>query len=130
DVILAVIDGDTPDDAEDAAQALAEALKKMPDRFTYVERPDHSPFCQKNGLVFLSEDEPSNILEELVQAQPHLGSLAADPSLRGLFGMLNLELQGFEHGAVDYNQLDKPFSAVADSVESALAGNDKPVAWQ
>src|ERR1700744_6257238 len=30
DVILAVIDGDTPDNAEDAAEALANQLKSMP----------------------------------------------------------------------------------------------------
>ena len=76
DTILAVIDGDTPDNAEDAAEALAEQLKSMPDRFTYVERPDHIPFFQKNGLLFLSQDE-------LVDYSGRIGAGTASARLAG-----------------------------------------------
>ena len=125
-----VVDGDTPDAAEDSAATLAAKLSAMPDRVTMVERPDAIPFFRKNGLLFLSTNELSDVLNEMVQAQPLLGALAADPSLRGLFGMLDLQLQGLAHGAVDYSRLDKPFDAIAATIESALANRDKPIAWQ
>ena len=66
----------------------------------------------------------------MIQAQPVLGILAGDPTLRGFFGMINLMLQGVEHGETDLNQLDAPFNSIADTIEANLAGLDKPLAWQ
>ncbi|MGE3623182.1 MAG: MMPL family transporter [Bdellovibrionales bacterium] len=130
DLTVVVVDADTSDAAEDAAAALAARLSKMPEQFSYVSRPDGIPFFRKNGLLFLPQEETSQILNSLVEAQPLLGSVASDPSLRGLFSMFNLQLQGLEHGMVDYRRLDKPFDAIAKTVESALAGKDRPIAWQ
>jgi hopanoid biosynthesis associated RND transporter like protein HpnN len=130
DVLLVVVDGDTPDAAEDGAAALAAKLKAMPNMFTYVERPDAIPFFRKNGLLFLPQDKLADILNELVEAQPLLGMLAADPSLRGLFTTLSLVLLGLEHGEIDYSHLDQPFTQLAATLESALAGQDRPLAWQ
>ncbi len=130
DILLVAIDGDTPDAAEDAAAALTKKLQAMPDQFTHVERPDMIPFFRKNGLLYLPDNELAGILNEITQAQPLFGSLAADPSLRGLFGMLDLQLQGLAHGAVDYKNLDPLFTPMAATINSALAGQDKPLAWQ
>jgi len=130
DVLLVVIDGENPDAAENAAAALAAKLGAMPDKFSYVERPDAIPFFRKNGLLFLSKEELSDTLNGLARAQPLLGTMAADPSLRGLFTAFDLELQGLAQGAIDYTQLDKPFGAVASTIEGSLAGHDKPFGWQ
>jgi len=130
DVLLVVVDGDTPDAAEDAAAALATKLQAMPDRFSYVERPDAIPFFRKNGLLLLSQDELTGVLNEMVQAQPLLGALAADPSLRGLFNLIGREAQGLAQGAIDDKRIDKPFNGIAGTIEAALAGQDKPMAWQ
>jgi len=130
DLLVVVVDGDTPDTAETAAESLTLKLQAMPDRFSQVVRPDKIPFFLKNGLLFLSKDEINTILDQMIQAQPMLGILASDPSLRGFFGMISLMLQGVEHGETDYNQLDVPFTTIAATVEANLAGQDKPLAWQ
>jgi len=130
DQTVVVIDGNTPDAAEDAAAALTKKLQALPEKFTYVERPDAIPFFRKNGLLFLSMNELTDVLNQMVQAQPLFGSVAADPSLRGLFGMLDLELLGLAHGALDYKDVDKPFATMAITINAALAGQDKPIAWQ
>jgi hopanoid biosynthesis associated RND transporter like protein HpnN len=130
DTLLVVIDGDTPDAAENAASKLTEALRTQPDKFTSVERPDNIPFFRKNGLLFLDPDKLSDVLDQLIQAQPLLAVLAADPSLRGMFHTLDMVLQGLEHGAVEYDKLDKPFTATAETLEAAMQGQDKPLAWQ
>ena len=127
---VVVIDGDTPDAAENAAAALAEKLHALPAQFPFVERPDAIPFFRANGLLFLSKEKLTDILDELVQAQPMLGVIASDPSLRGFFGMVNLMVQGFTHGQADYARLDQPFGAIADTIQAALQGGDRPVAWQ
>ncbi len=130
DLLIVVIDGDTPDDAEDAAATLAGKLAAMPAQFHLVTRPDSIPFFEKNGLLYLSTDELTAVLNNIVQAQPLLGTLASDPSLRGLFSTLSLILQGVQQGQADYVTLDQPITKVADTIFSALAGKDKPLGWQ
>src|SRR3569833_3287175 len=80
---LVVIDGATPELAESAAARLSEKLAAEPKLFTYVHRPDGA-FFNQNGLLFLSLKEVQDTTQQLIKAQPFLGSLAADPRLRGI----------------------------------------------
>lgn len=130
DLLVIVVDGDTPDAAEAAAEALTLKLRAMPGRFSQIVRPDKIPFFQKNGLLFLSKDEIGAILDQMIQAQPILGILAGDPNLRGFFGMVSMMLQGVERGETDFKQLDAPFNTIAETLEAHLAGQNKPLAWQ
>ena len=113
-----------------AATKLAAALQAMPQLFTTVDRPDAIPFFRKNGLLFLSKEQLGGTLEQLTESQPLLGMLTSDPSLRGLARMLDLMTQGFQAGQMDYDHLDPVFTKLADTVEAALAGQDKPLALQ
>ncbi|NTU76556.1 MAG: MMPL family transporter [Alphaproteobacteria bacterium] len=130
DRLAVVIDGDDADSAENAAAALTARMQATPALFSNVTRPDSLPFFRKNGMLYLSEDELSGILDMLVKAQPLLGTLAADPSLRGLFGTLALVLEGLGRGDVTYDQLDHPFDKLATAVESVSAGEAKPFPWR
>ena len=130
DLLVVVVDGDTPDAAETAAESLTLKLRAMPNRFSQVVRPDKIPFFLKNGLLFLSKDEINTILDQMIQAQPMLGILGSDPSLRGFFGMISLMIEGVQRGETDFKQLDAPFNAITATIESNLAGQDKPLAWQ
>ena len=130
DTLLVVIDGDTPEKAETAAAALSEKLRAMPERFSMVARPDALPFFQKNGLLYLSKDALGDTLQQITQAQPLLGMLARDPTLRGFFDMIGLMAMGAQQGQTDPARLEQTFSAMADAIEAALAGQDKPLALQ
>ncbi len=130
DVLLAVIDGDTPEAAEMAAHALADKLATRPDLFLAVERPDSIPFFRKNGLLFLPKDQLADILDQIVQAQPLLGAVTADPSLRGFFDTVALMAQGAKAGQVETARLDRPFAVIADTMEAALAGQEKWLSLQ
>ncbi len=130
DLTVIVIDGDTPDKAEGAAAALAEKLHALPNQFSMVQRPDAIPFFRTNGFLYLSKDELSDTLDQLVQAQPMFGVIASDPSLRGFFGVIGLMLQGLQYGQVDYAKLDQPFVKMADTIDAAIAGQDKPLVWE
>lgn len=129
-LLVVVVDGDTPDAAEAAAEALNLKLLAMTERFSEVVRPDRIPFFLKNGLLLLSKDEMNTLLNQMIQAQPMLGILAADPSLRGFFGMIDLMLDGVARGETDFKQLDAPVNMIAETVEANLAGQDKALAWQ
>lgn len=129
-LLLVVIDGATADIADDAAAALADRLRQHPDIFRSVRRPDDREFFRRNGLLLLDEDELRRTAENLIQAQSMIGSLAADPSLRGLFSALNLALEGIARGEAGIDEFDRAFELLADAVESSLAGAPRPLSWQ
>lgn len=130
DLIAVVIDGATPELAEQAAGSLAERLRARSDLFRSVRRPDAGPFFERNGLLFLSVDEVSKITQQLIKAEPMLGSLAADPSLRGLMNTLARLLDGIAHGDAKLADIDRPLAELADSLAAAAAGTERPFSWQ
>ena len=129
-LIAVVIDGATPDQAEDAAAALTEKLEPEKSLFWSVARPDGGEFFRKNGMLFLSKDEVQTFADQMIEAQPLIGTLAADPSLRGLFDALDLTAQGIERGEAKGDELDHPFAVFANTVEASIAGKYHPLSWQ
>ncbi|WP_238858104.1 MMPL family transporter [Faunimonas pinastri] len=93
DLIAVVIDGDTPEHTDDAADRLVAALSKHSDVFRSVRRPDAGPFLARNGLLLLPTDEARARVEQMLRSQPLLAPLAADPSLRGLMTAIQGSLQ-------------------------------------
>ena len=130
DLLVAVVDGDTPDTADDAAAALAARLAPRQDLFVSVSRPDANPLFRRDGLLFLSLAQVSAIAAQVIEAQPFIGSLAADPSLRGLFGTLNLALAGVSQGDAGFSRLERPLEAITATVAATLAGAGRPLSWQ
>ena len=55
-----------------------------PALFHAVTRPDADPFFRRTALLFQDEAELRATTERIIAAQPLLGTLAADPSLRGV----------------------------------------------
>ncbi|MDN5872946.1 MAG: MMPL family transporter [Sinobacteraceae bacterium] len=83
-----VIDGQTPELAARAQRQLVAKLKSQPKLFPYVFALDSKPFFRKNGLLYLDVNQLQDLSNQLLQAQPFLGTLAQDPSLHGMFKLL------------------------------------------
>jgi uncharacterized protein len=130
DLLAIVIDGATPDQASDATAALAERLGQRPDLFKTIRIPGGGDFFAQNGLLFMPKQELQDFADQLISAQPLLGTLAADPSLTGVFGTLDLLAKGAAHGDVPPAELDRPFNAIASAIEAALRGKYAPLSWQ
>jgi hopanoid biosynthesis associated RND transporter like protein HpnN len=125
-----VIDGQTGSLADDAAQRLAERLAAEPQFFRNMRRPDGGAFFDQNGLLFLSVDELNALSQQLVSAQPLIGSLSADPSLRGLFDTLKLFVEGAGRGDVGIDKLAPTLAKIADVVDGVAAGRTESLSWQ
>ncbi|MDQ2762536.1 MAG: hopanoid biosynthesis-associated RND transporter HpnN, partial [Pseudomonadota bacterium] len=82
DAMLVVIDGQTPELAEDGAAKLAAKFAQDPKHFRAVRRPDGGDFLAREGALFGSEAEVRETVAGLVKAQPLFFKLSADPSLR------------------------------------------------
>jgi hopanoid biosynthesis associated RND transporter like protein HpnN len=129
-LLVIVVDGKTPDAAEDATAALYAKLQANSDLFTSVRRPDGGPYFEQHGLLYLPTDQVQKIADSVIEAQPFIGSLTTDPSLRGLFDTLSTFVQGVENNAVPISRLEKPLSAVSRTLSDALSGGRQPLSWQ
>jgi hopanoid biosynthesis associated RND transporter like protein HpnN len=128
--IVVVIDGATPELAETAAATLAAKLQDRKDIVTAVRRPDGGPFFAQNGLLFLSRQEVEDTTSQLITAQPVLGPLAADPSLRGVADGLATMAQGVKSGQTDLSKLDPVLKGVSGALEKTMAGQPVFFSWE
>jgi uncharacterized protein len=94
DLIVAVIDATTPEAADEAADALVNALAKQTNVIRNISRPDGGEFFARNGVLFLSVDDVRQNMDQLIKAEPFLGTLALDPTLRGILGAISQSLEG------------------------------------
>ena len=93
---LVVVDGATPELADDAAARLAAALREKPALFHTVQHSDSGAFFDRNGLL-LPLDDVATTMTGLVRAKSVLGLVAANPSLRGVLMALSKTLEGVKY---------------------------------
>jgi len=127
--IVIVIDAATPELAEEAAKGMASQLRGRPDLFHGVDRPDEG-FFTREGLLYEPLTDVRSNLDQLIAAQPFLGPLAADPSLRGLMSTLSTTLQGVGGGQAKLSDLGRPIRALAVTLEQLRAGRPAPFSWR
>jgi uncharacterized protein len=129
DTILVVVDGATPELAEGAARALAAVLVTKPEHIAAVYRPDGGAFFEKNGLLFLPVEEVRHTTEQLIRDQPFLGTLAADPTLRGLADALALIPRGATEGQIETKDFAAPLARLSATVDTLLGGGSAAFSW-
>lgn len=130
DTTLVVIDGQTPELAELAAARLSAAMAADSKNFRTVRRPDGGDFLAREGVLFGSVDEVRATTSSLVAAQPLLGPLAADPSLRGVADALSTMLTGVERGSTSLEDIDRPVVALNTALARVLRGEPAYFSWQ
>jgi len=130
DLIAVVIDAATPELAERATASLAERLRADTRHFRSVRRPDAGPYFDKEGLLFLSTAELAQTMERMIEAQPLLGMLAADPTLRGVMEALATMMGGVARNSSAAAQLARPLDVLAEAFDAAIAGHARPVSWR
>src|SRR5215470_10966496 len=130
DQIIAVIDARTPEAADDAADALVNGLASRSDVIRSVSRPDGGEFFERDGILLLSLDEVQHSTADLISAQPFLGTLAADPTLRGVFRTLSQSLEGVRLGKAKLEDLKPALAALADSLELLAKGKSPAFSWR
>ena len=66
----------------------------------------------------------------LIDAQPLLGPLAADPSARGVASALSTILDGVANGSTTLARIDAPVRALTAAADRTLAGKPAYFSWQ
>lgn len=132
-VIVVVVDGDTPEQATAAAARLTSELSAHPEAIKSVFYPEGDPFFRRNGLLFASIADLESLSGQLAQAQPFLLSLHRDPSLRGLASVLTLSLRNVDAMGGDGRvpaDFDRFLTEIAAKVKAAASGKASPFSWE
>lgn len=129
DLIVVVVDGATPELAENAARVLASRLRAAPALFNEVYVPGGGAFFQHNGLLYLSLPQLHDVVRTITAAQPLLASLARDPSLRGFASTLAQAADAVRAGQVDVPQLGDVFDRITAVIDAQLAGRFAAFPW-
>jgi uncharacterized protein len=130
DRIVAVVDATTPEAADDAADALVKELSPRSDVIRTISRSDGGDFFERNGILFRSLDQVRRDTADLISAQPFVGTLAADPTLRGIFHTLSQSLEGVRLGKAKLDDLRPAFAGIADALEALANGNAPAFSWR
>ena len=130
DLLVAVVDAQSPEEAEATAASLADAVGSDHVHFNSVRRPDASPFLRKEGLLFLDTRQLTDLMDRTIDAQPFLGQLVADPTARGLFSALALLGMGVTRGDVDLAPYFASLEGFDRAMADALSGHPHPLSWQ
>lgn len=127
ELLVVVVDATIPEEADSTASALVDTLRRDARHFMSVRRPDRSPYLERNALLFLDVDPLQDLLDKMIDAQPFLGYLMADPSLRGLVQALSLIAEGVNRKQADLT----PFMSELEAFHNTLAAPDPlPLSWQ
>jgi uncharacterized protein len=128
--IVAVIEADIPERAEQAAQALAESLKADPQHFAAVDYPEGLPFLIRHSLLYLPVDELARLVDRLSAAQPLLATLAGDPTLRGIAQFVSLVLDEAPESEPLPREFDQLLGAFAAVAQAQLEGRPGDLSWR
>ncbi|HMK52521.1 MAG TPA: MMPL family transporter [Thermodesulfobacteriota bacterium] len=129
ETIVVVIDADTPEAAHLYRDKLTERLKKARALFKEVYAPGSGDFFERNGLLYLSVKDLEVLSEKLASAQPLLGLLSRDLTLRGLFSVIDKVVS--QEGDIEQKTKLVPFlDRLAQTIDSSAANLPRPVSWQ
>ena len=129
-LILAVVEGPTPEFASAAGKALAAKLSGDSKHFESVHPLGSGEFFERNGLLFLPVEEVGRLAGQLESAAPLIEIMAGDPSIRGLTGALETGLAGVKRGQVKPDSTERPFNLIAQTVENAANNSDATFSWR
>ena len=129
ETIVAVIDADTPEAARLYRDKLTERLQREKGLFKGVYAPGGGEYFERSGLLYLSVKDLEALSENLASAQPLLGLISKDLTLRGLFSVIERIVD--QAGETEQKTKLVPFfNRLAETLESSTSGRPRPLSWQ
>jgi hopanoid biosynthesis associated RND transporter like protein HpnN len=130
DTIVVVINAEDSDKAISARDILSDRIRKDKDLFKSIYVPGGGSFFEKNGLLYLDVEELEKLSEHLAEAQPLMGLLSRDFSLRGLFGVLETALKHQGEGNTSDKRLIFLIDRMRDAFDSAAGNREYHMPWE
>lgn len=128
--ISAVVTAPTPENADQATDALAGALKDNPNLFPRVAQPDSGEFFDRHQFLLASTSDVQRTITGLTQAEPLLRQLSRDPSLRGVMNTLSSVAGQVRRRRLGLEQLKWPLTLAAETLNDVLSGKAASFSWK
>jgi hopanoid biosynthesis associated RND transporter like protein HpnN len=128
--ITVVVEAPSPEQVDEAAAKLAAALAADHRHFQAVDAAQSGPFFARENLLFLPLPKLTRIAGSIGGAAPLVGTLAADPSLRGALSALSAGVMSAVEGAYPLDALARPLDMASDTVDAILAGRPASFSWR
>ena len=127
--ILLLVEGPTPEETSAAIQRIGAQLRANTTEFKSVYIPDESEFFARNGLLYLSLEDLENLANQLAKAQPFIGRIAEDNTLRGFFGIVSQALEESRKSDLDLD-LNPLLVKIREAVAATTEGRPYQASWR
>lgn len=127
-LIVVVVEASGRARAQDVADRIGARLRDMPGAPGQVYLPGGGEYFARNGFLFLDTASLWQIDEQLADAEPFLGTMANDPSLRGLMSLLGRAV-GETLTPANEAQLVPVLDRIAATLENARRGPPVSLSW-
>jgi len=129
-VMLVVIDGETPEVAREATHTLRDALADRPDLFREVYIPGSGPFFEKHGLLYRDLEDLDEFALQIARVQPILAALEREPTVANLASLIQTSLEQMNEtdGALD--DLSVLLDRVGDATVEAYQEFPLRISWE
>ncbi|MCL7423041.1 MAG: MMPL family transporter [Methylobacter sp.] len=126
--MLVVVDAQTPEQATRAVNYLDTQLHNEKQLIKSVYIPGAGEFFDRHGLLYLEQDELEELAAKLAEAQPFVGTLSGDNTLKSLLSILEQAITTDERELpVDLNPL---LDKIRLAVRAVLDGKPYRLSWQ
>ncbi|MGZ8165689.1 MAG: MMPL family transporter, partial [Methylobacter sp.] len=126
--ILVVVDAKTPEQTTRALDYLGTQFRKEKQQIQSVYIPGEGNFFDRHGLLYLDLNEIEELAAGLTKAQPFIGTLSKNNSLKSLLDVIALAITEQEQELpVDLNPL---LDKIRLAIRAALDGKTYLVSWQ
>lgn len=128
EAILVVVDAEIPERTTAALNYLAEKFRQETHNIQSVFIPGEGEFFDRHGLLYLDLDELHELANTLAEAQPFIGTLAEDNSLKGLLSLIKLAITTEDRELpVDLNPL---LEKISKATRAVLDSENYQLSWQ
>jgi uncharacterized protein len=128
--ISVVVTASTPENVEQATNALQRDLSQRSSLFRTVVQPDSGDFFRRSALLFEPLPNVKKSIDGLSKSQFLIGTLATDPSLRGVMKALSFAADGVQGGEIKLDQLAWPLSLADRTLSDVFVGKPATFSWQ
>jgi hypothetical protein len=127
--VLLLVEGKTPETTSAAVKRLAALARQNTTDVSSVYVPDEGEFFARNGLLYLSLSELEDLGNQLAKAQPFIGRLSEDNTLRGLFDIVGKALTEADKNDLELD-LDPLLAKIREALDAARDGRSYQVSWR
>jgi len=128
--LLIVVDGETPELARDAADALTQALRARPDAFSDAYIPGSGSFFERAGLLYRSVPELEEFADQMARVQPLLAELERDPSIANLTALVQRGLDVVGEQPDESSQWVKVLDQIGHATVEVYGEYPLAVSWE